>query len=59
MKDPIVEEVRKIRMEHSLEFGNDLKAIVADLRAKQSVSGRNVVRRSPRRPVHAIRAAAP
>ena len=51
MKDPIVAEVRRHRMEHSREFGNDLKAIVADLRARQAASGREYVRLTPRRKI--------
>jgi len=49
MKDPIVEEVRKLRMEHTRKFGGDLTAICADLRAVQTASGHTVVRLSPRR----------
>ena len=44
MKDPIVEEVRKHRMEHTQEFNGDLAAICADLRKTQSTSGHKVVR---------------
>jgi hypothetical protein len=51
MNDPIVEEVRKYRMEHTLQFGGDLDAICADLRAIQVSSGHTVVRLSPRRSV--------
>jgi len=49
MKDPIVEEVRKHRMEHTQKFGGDLAAICADLRTIQTVSGHEVVRLSPKR----------
>jgi len=38
MKDPIVEEVRKNRMEHTRKFRGDLSAICADLRSVQKVS---------------------
>jgi hypothetical protein len=31
-KDPIVEEVRRIRQEYASQFGYDLHALVADLR---------------------------
>ena len=31
-KDPIVEEVRKIRQEHAAKFNYDLKAICEDIR---------------------------
>ena len=55
MTDPIVEEVRKHRMEHTLKFGGNLAAICADLRAIQATSGYTVVRLPPRRlePIHA------
>jgi hypothetical protein len=49
VKDPIVEEVRKYRMEHTRRFGGDLAAICADLRKIQSASGHEVVRLPPRR----------
>ena len=49
MKDPIVEEVRKYRMEHTRKFLGDLSAICADLRSIQNASGHEVVRLSPRR----------
>ena len=47
MKDPIVEEVRKYRIEHSRKFRGDLSAICADLRTIQIASGHKVVRLSP------------
>jgi hypothetical protein len=49
MKDPIVEEVRKHRAEHTRQFRRDLKAICADLRAVQRASKFKVVRLSPKR----------
>ncbi|HUT55747.1 MAG TPA: hypothetical protein VM658_20320 [bacterium] len=49
MKDPIVAEVRKHRMDHTLKFKGDLAAICADLRAVQEASGHNVVRLRPRK----------
>jgi hypothetical protein len=49
MTDPIVQEVRKHRMEHTRKFGGDLTAICADLRTIQAASGHMVVRLSPRR----------
>jgi hypothetical protein len=48
-KDPIVEEVRKHRMEHTRKFKGDLAAICADLRAIQEASGHEVVRLPPRK----------
>ena len=50
MIDPIVQEVRKHRMEHTRKFKGDLAAICSDLRAIQAASGHAVVRLSPRRP---------
>jgi len=44
MRDPIVEEVRKYRMEHSQKFGGNLAAIRADLRSVQEASGHEVAR---------------
>lgn len=44
MKGPLVEEVRKHRMEHTLEFCGHLAAICADLRSIQTASGHKVVR---------------
>ena len=49
MKDPIVEEVRKYREEHTKKFHGDLSKICADLRRIQEISGREVVRLAPRR----------
>jgi hypothetical protein len=35
--DPIVEELHRIREAHAARFGNDLQAIVADLRELEAV----------------------
>jgi hypothetical protein len=50
MKDLIVEEVRKHRMEHTRKFRADLTAICADLRSIQITSGHKVVRLAHRKP---------
>ncbi len=50
MKDPIVAEVRKHRMEHTRKFQGDLTAICADLRSIQISSGHKVVRLAPMKP---------
>jgi hypothetical protein len=50
MKDPIVEEVRKHRMEHTRRFRGDLTAICDDLRSIQVSSGHKVVRLAPKKP---------
>jgi hypothetical protein len=44
MRDPIIEEVRKYRMEHTRKFQGDLSAICADLRVIQKTSGHEIVR---------------
>lgn len=49
MRDPIVEEVRKYRMEHTRKFRGDLPAICADLRSVQIASGHKVVHLAPRK----------
>jgi len=48
MNDPIVEEVRRQRMEHTRQFGGDLRLIYEDLRRLQRASGCQVVRRPPK-----------
>jgi hypothetical protein len=50
MKDPIFEEVRKHRMEHTQKFRADLDVICADLRSIQTASGHKVVRLASRKP---------
>lgn len=39
LNDPIVEEVRAVRDVHAKQFRYDLKAIVADLKKQQRLSG--------------------
>ncbi len=43
MKDPIVEEVRKIRDAHAAKFQFDLHAICEDLRKQEKACGHPVV----------------
>lgn len=47
--DPIVEEVRKVREEHSARFNHDPEAIYRDLKVKEKQSGREYVRFEPNR----------
>ena len=49
MKDPIVDEVRKFRIEHTRQFNSDLHQICEDLRKFESTLGDRVVRLEPRR----------
>jgi hypothetical protein len=44
MKDPIVDQIRNYRMEHTRKFRGDLSAICKDLRSIQEASGHKVVR---------------
>jgi len=48
VNDPIVEEVRRYRMEHTRKFGGDLNRICEDFRRIQRESGCQVVRRPPK-----------
>lgn len=48
MIDPIVEEVRRRRMEHTRKFGGDLKRICEDLRRIERECGHEVVSRPPK-----------
>ena len=48
MIDPIVEEVRRHRMEHTRKFGGDLNLICEDLRRIQQESGCDVVHCPPK-----------
>ena len=47
-RDPIVEEVRKVREERARRFDYDIAAIVRDLQARQEAGGARVVDRSTR-----------
>lgn len=49
MKDPIVAEVRKHRMEHTLRFGGDLHKICEDLRKFEATLGDRVVKLASRK----------
>jgi hypothetical protein len=53
MKDPIVEEVRRYRMEHTRKFRGDLSEICADLHTIQIESGHEIVRLTPKKPTKA------
>ena len=55
MKDPIVEEVRRFRMEHTRKFRGDLSQICADLRTIQVESGHKIVRLTPKKPTKGSR----
>jgi hypothetical protein len=46
--DPIVDEIRRIRQEHTDRFDGDLHAICEDLRRQERESGREYVSFAPR-----------
>ncbi len=49
MRDPIVEEVRQVRIRHAKRFNYDLKAIFADIRKQQEESGHCYISFPPKR----------
>ena len=48
-KDPIVEEIRKIRDAHARKFNYDLQAIFEELKKQEEASGRQFVSLPPKR----------
>jgi hypothetical protein len=48
MKDPIVEEVRKVRDAHASSFNFDLRAICRDLREKVKTCGHPLISLDPK-----------
>lgn len=48
-RDPIIAEIRAVRVEHAAKFDYDVKAIFEDLRARQEASGRKYVSYPARR----------
>jgi hypothetical protein len=50
MRDPIVDEIRRIRHEHAKRFGFDLDAIFDDLKEKERRSKRKIVSLASRPP---------
>jgi hypothetical protein len=51
MRDPIVEEVHKIREELLARFNNDLDALLAHAKEQAEREGRTFVSRPPRKPM--------
>ena len=47
-RDPIVDEVRKVREAHAARFKYNLSAICADLKKKEKKSGHPLVSRQPK-----------
>ncbi len=48
VKDPIIQEIHKIRSAYAERFGNDLHSICEAARKKQGTDGRRVVPVSPK-----------
>ena len=48
-RDPIVEQVRRVREEHAARFGYDLSKICQDFKEQEKRSRRKVVSLAPRR----------
>jgi len=51
-RDPIVEEVRRVRQRHAERFNYDAQAIFEDLKRKEQTSKRKIVSYPPKRPTH-------
>ena len=49
-RDPIVEEIHKIREEYARQLNFDIDAICRDIQAKQAESGRKLVSFPARKP---------
>lgn len=52
MRDPMVEETRKLREEYAAQFNQDQNAIFHDILERQSQRGRNLVSFPSREPKH-------
>ena len=48
-RDPIVEEIRRVRQEHADRFGHDLDAIAADFQSREQEGPYKVVSLPPHR----------
>lgn len=48
-KDPVVEEIRKIREIHAAKFNYDVRSICADLKNKEKICNHPVVSLPPKR----------
>ena len=52
MRDPIVEETRKLREEYAAQFNHDPNAIFDDIFKRQSREGKKLVTFPARKPKH-------
>ncbi len=46
-EDPIIKEIRELRMKHSASFNHDLRAIYDDLKEQEKRSGKTFVSYPP------------
>jgi hypothetical protein len=53
LKDPIVDEVRRIREEQAAKYGFDVRAILTAAKKRQGRSGRKVVSFAPKKKLSA------
>ena len=53
-EDPIVEEVRRVRAAHAVQFNNDLLAIYRDLKIEEQKSGRQFTTYPARRVIPVV-----
>jgi hypothetical protein len=49
-RDPIIDEIHKVREEYARQFDFDVRAICRDIQAKQLKSGRDLVSFPARKP---------
>ncbi len=54
VEDDVLREVRAVREAYARSHGYDVRAMVADLRARDAAGDWQVVRRHPRRPRPAV-----
>ena len=47
--DTVLAEIHRTREEHARRYNYDVRAMLDDLRRRQAVSGRKIVRRPPKR----------
>lgn len=52
IQDPIVEEIRKIRIEHAAKCNNNIDDIVKDIQSREKKYGTRLVSRSPKMKLH-------
>ena len=58
-RNPIVEEVRRIREEYAAQYNYDIKAICRATREQQKMSGHKIVSLSPRATIASQKTDAP